>query len=729
MLAGAAWGQAQDPKLAEKSTFDGDFGIALVNKDGKNRGTNEETTTIAIRYYSKDDKPSRITDVQLTVHYVFDIVGTKSTTGLETRKLKVIPKWDSGDLITLAITPVDVLGAWITVEGTSGKEKFKFEMLRPGQPEGKPSDLPGAIRYDFVLHPTVANTKDPYTIRLWYELDAGVSGPLSMVEGEVTVYLVRGEPKKIPFRARDWQPGRAGGRDFSFREQPRPGAPILMDAKAALDGKPVELHFSLRTKDLFPSRIPEGTELIPRDFRATVSEAGGDADLNYPLPQDQKTSEARIAGVIRKWEDTLKLGFEKGPGAKEPWAGKMRRAIESYATMQICRGEASINPRRRAFARALTTAVAAGAEDPLIRYWILLYLGDTGAARSKYTSPEGIDTDPESYVELLKVFSKSSYPPLMKIYMAQSLVTRSRELQRFIPNKGAPGYLQPLGEVIKAADAFWWEQITALARIEEPEELDAIVDMMKTSFMTLDRPNEEAAAEMLRRLAEAKAPKWLLLFLEGDFMTYLAGQAREGKLYRERIEIARERLEASAKLEPKRSYAFGGMISVCTSLGLEREEMEKWFRKAMVINPDEWNACIRKLKYLHPRSHGTLDDYFDFLDQCIRTKNWRAGLPQLADHELPDLFRYAPHRFEFDQGHPAIFCRIKAGFEVVMEAEPKNTAPIATYVMACFTGDRWQEALDALAKLDDGEFRPNPFRPSLDLAKYRAYCRNRLPVK
>jgi tetratricopeptide (TPR) repeat protein len=732
MLAGAAaLLQAQEPKPAEKSTFDGDFGIALVNKDGRNKGPNEETAAIAIRYYSKDDKPNTITGVQLTVHYVFDIAGTKSTNGMETRTPQTIAKWNSGDLITLAITPADVQWVWITVEGTSGNEKFKFEMPQPGPPEGKPADFPGAIRFDVLSAPRFARDS-VCTIRIWYELDAGSKGPVEWVDGEVTVVTVWRKEKKIPFRYREWQPGRAGAREFSFSEEPDFRTPFVLNGKGSLGGKPVGLHVRIGMEDLYQKDVPEGTEVLPRDFRDKVSEAGGDADKNYPLPQNPKASEARIEGVIRKWEEALKAGFEKGPGAKAPWARKMKRAIETFATMQLFRGiNQQFNPARRAFALAVVAAVAEGADDPLLRFWMFNWFHITDG-KTKYTSSQGVDIDPESHADLLRAVSASTYPALMKIHMAHVLVVKMKESKKYRPKKAPPEYDKALADGIKAADAFCWEQIAALAGSEEPEELDAVIDVMIGLLNTNDLPEAKHATDLIARLAETKAPKWLLLYLEGEMMNIVAWRWRNGEnepLFEEQMGIARERFEASAKLEPKQPYAFTGMITVCMAFGLEREEMEKWFRKAMEINPDEWNACHRKLKYLRPTRQGSWDDYFDFLDQCIRTKNWRAGIPQLADSSLAELYMNIPARFGYDLGHPAIFCRVQTAFETVTAAAPKNPSPIVTYALACMGSHRWQEALDALARLDEGELRPNPFGPALDLAVYRAYCRNRLPVK
>ena len=79
--------------------------------------------------------------------------------------------------------------------------------------------------------------------------------------------------------------------------------------------------------------------------------------------------------------------------------------------------------------------------------------------------------------------------------------------------------------------------------------------------------------------------------------------------------------------EPTCARAAEQMITVEKGAGSKREEMEKWFERAMKANPNDKYACMLKLDYLHPKWNGSVEDMLEFGRQCRETKNWRSGIP------------------------------------------------------------------------------------------------------
>jgi hypothetical protein len=70
------------------------------------------------------------------------------------------------------------------------------------------------------------------------------------------------------------------------------------------------------------------------------------------------------------------------------------------------------------------------------------------------------------------------------------------------------------------------------------------------------------------------------------------------------------------------------MISVKQGQGRNpggREAMELWFKRAFDANPDNFDACRRKLTYL--QDYAAYEDVIAFGKQCLETHNWRAGIP------------------------------------------------------------------------------------------------------
>ena len=70
------------------------------------------------------------------------------------------------------------------------------------------------------------------------------------------------------------------------------------------------------------------------------------------------------------------------------------------------------------------------------------------------------------------------------------------------------------------------------------------------------------------------------------------------------------------------------MITVEMAIGEgNRDEMEKWFKRAMDADSDNLNACKQKLLWLEPKWHGSPEEMLRFARACRDTKNWRSGIP------------------------------------------------------------------------------------------------------
>jgi hypothetical protein len=81
------------------------------------------------------------------------------------------------------------------------------------------------------------------------------------------------------------------------------------------------------------------------------------------------------------------------------------------------------------------------------------------------------------------------------------------------------------------------------------------------------------------------------------------------------------------------------MLEVEKGIGGDRNEMEKWFDRAIQADSDFKPAYQAKMDWLDPKWHGSLEEMLAFGKACRDTKNWRAGLTLLvADaHYRADL--------------------------------------------------------------------------------------------
>jgi hypothetical protein len=72
------------------------------------------------------------------------------------------------------------------------------------------------------------------------------------------------------------------------------------------------------------------------------------------------------------------------------------------------------------------------------------------------------------------------------------------------------------------------------------------------------------------------------------------------------------------------------MITVEMAIGEgNRDEMEKWFWRAMDADNDNLDACNKKLLWLEPKWHGSPEEMLEFARTC---RNPRIGA--LGSHSL-----------------------------------------------------------------------------------------------
>jgi hypothetical protein len=82
------------------------------------------------------------------------------------------------------------------------------------------------------------------------------------------------------------------------------------------------------------------------------------------------------------------------------------------------------------------------------------------------------------------------------------------------------------------------------------------------------------------------------------------------------------------------------MLKVELGQGKGRARMETWFKRAMEANPDNRDACTRKMLYLEPKWHGTPDDMINFARECKAGQNWRAFIPFAVESAYREMLPY-----------------------------------------------------------------------------------------
>jgi hypothetical protein len=96
------------------------------------------------------------------------------------------------------------------------------------------------------------------------------------------------------------------------------------------------------------------------------------------------------------------------------------------------------------------------------------------------------------------------------------------------------------------------------------------------------------------------------------------------KYFEEELDIAEQAARAGWREDPSLAGCATVMMTVCMGKGLERSEMEKWFRRAMLADPQNYDACWTKVQYLLPKWHGTEEEALAFGRECAKTGNGRV---------------------------------------------------------------------------------------------------------
>lgn len=138
----------------------------------------------------------------------------------------------------------------------------------------------------------------------------------------------------------------------------------------------------------------------------------------------------------------------------------------------------------------------------------------------------------------------------------------------------------------------------------------------------------EQFIDRFQRWVEARPNSHFAHAAYGQVLIDYAWQARGGgwastvttegwRLFEERLQKARAELERAYELDPSDPIPPANLITVAMGLGLDRDEMEKQFKRGLAADPREFSLYARKLTYLMPKWHGTEKDMFEFARKTV----------------------------------------------------------------------------------------------------------------
>jgi hypothetical protein len=321
-------------------------------------------------------------------------------------------------------------------------------------------------------------------------------------------------------------------------------------------------------------------------------------------------------------------------------------------------------------------AVDAGCGDPLVRY----YYGLRGLQTKKLPMEDAI-----MYLEqATRRFDASKYPAFLRLYGHM----------RFVSYAVLPTC--PASISAQRKQESWNKALSLIGEFvrEDPARayLDEVPVQLVASGKQLLRDTGKAFDRVDAAMNKALPESAVVRNFEAGFYIDWAWEARgtgyadsvneEGwKLYGERLNLAQAAAIRGFRSDPLDAGCPANMITICKGRSLERPEMEMWFTRAMLANPDNFAACVNKLDYLYPKWHGSADEALEFAHQCLEIGTAKNRIPQLLINCHSEFARMAGQGGESQYlMNSAVWKDIKAAYTKLLSDKKLLTTERARYL-------------------------------------------------
>jgi hypothetical protein len=433
-----------------------------------------------------------------------------------------------------------------------------------------------------------------------------------------------------------------------------------------------------------PKPLPDlSGALADAEDPGAVEEAGG------AIPQDPKRQEQRRRDILAWNRRTLGGAYER-VGKKDPrWDGPAREALDA-AARHFSREIDPVTMHTEVHSAA-KKALEAGCDDPLVRY--------VHARSSSGVNFPGTEEYIGRAVEAAAAMEHSDYPPFRRaiaLYIAGGMPAadgRGDEARR------------ESARMLDAALALLPRSVAEDERCPDPDhEWSEIARSVFEAYVSLDGDLAAAFEKVDAVLSGVPSLAADRLGLKGAFLIKYAWEARgigrahtvteEGwEKMQGRLTEARRALLTSWKLRPDHPRTATSLIAVNMGLEGDREDMERWFARAMEADGDYDKACWAKMLWLDPKWHGSHEEVLAFGRACRATGNWRSGITLLgADAHLRVAASFPQDQMLAYYRSPAVWDEINKDFQQYLGHFSADVFPRSRYAGLCYLCRHYPEA-------------------------------------
>ena len=415
-------------------------------------------------------------------------------------------------------------------------------------------------------------------------------------------------------------------------------------------------------------------------------------------PQRQSTS----PDDLRKWnEATLKQDYERNGRKNSKWDEAAGEALTEYARVRSSYSSEQ-DEQLEYIGEMAADAVRAGCDDPMVGYLYCRFA-------SKFARLPLPELQNE-FRHMAASLEGSGYAPIRKFYAdlrASNVLWENHDT-----NLWSEVHNLRLAAINRLSEALRDKNLP----IEEASQsCQFLLESTTSSQYQLTNAYNAISVPLFKNWPRA-AVSYLV---KGKFYYEWAWKGRGGgyadkvtperwKLFFSRLAEADKALNRAWRLDPQNDQIPTLMISVVEGRQRDRAEMETWFNRAMNLNTNNYQACLKKLHYLYPQWYGSREDMLEFGRQCVESTRWGGDVPLiLVDAHLQCARRLPRSEQAGYWGRSDVWPDIRAAYEKFFQLNPaaEHTRNYyAWYAQACEQWPVFNEQIAALKEVDFAVF-------------------------
>lgn len=456
------------------------------------------------------------------------------------------------------------------------------------------------------------------------------------------------------------------------------------------------------------------TPPAPRISRPVYSNEGIPPQLlkEFAVEANAGSSNKVASTSLLEWNRRTLVGSYIHHGRRQPaWNATACELLEAYAEVITSKTAIHTNtPASLNLERLAKAAIDAGCDDPLIQF---IHVWSVQARPPEQLNKGEAAAAASAYAQAGRDLQKTEYPPIRK-FIAQ--VGASKWIRLGV--QWPWGYHAALYQDMDSNMHSWAVgSLTELLKNNElpPQIVEESCLAMFEELVWFRMQRDVMVKIVLDTLDTSYPGLSITHLLKGDHLIELAWQARgsdwahavtpEGwQQMSEHLAAAEKSLHRAWELNPKDPRIAILMMRVELGQGRGRDRMERWFERAMELDPNSREACTAKLYYLEPKWHGSEKEMLQFARECATSEVWgdsvwlvlgdaHANLAQYWTEEKGDTYWKQPH----------VWPDIKLAFDRYLKAHPdadQQNNLYAAYAGRCEQWDEFERLLPLIKKVD-----------------------------